>query len=227
MEKPSRTTTSSGCSATCRADGGSSSWGSPTTTRSPWPCVAPRPSPSIPIRSGSPTCASPPPMPTSRSNVTKATSATSASHRAARSTWCSPCTRSTTSTTSARILRQVHRVLKPGAPFVLVLDHPFAAVGPTPERQDPPLRRGPAHRRRTARRPRPLQLPRRELRRARRQRRVRCPDHPRREGPQARLVIFRPHSFGDLGGGCGAEASPDLPADRSAGRSVSRSSAGR
>ena len=28
-----------------------------------------------------------------------------------------------------RILRQVHRVLKPGAPFVLVLDHPFAAVG--------------------------------------------------------------------------------------------------
>jgi SAM-dependent methyltransferase len=30
-----------------------------------------------------------------------------------------------------RILRQVHRVLKPGAPFVLVLDHPFAAVGPT------------------------------------------------------------------------------------------------
>ena len=31
-----------------------------------------------------------------------------------------------------RILRQVHRVLKPGAPFVLVLDHPFASVGPTP-----------------------------------------------------------------------------------------------
>ena len=30
-----------------------------------------------------------------------------------------------------RILRQVHRVLKPGAPFVLVLNHPFAAVGPT------------------------------------------------------------------------------------------------
>jgi SAM-dependent methyltransferase len=30
-----------------------------------------------------------------------------------------------------RILRQVHRVLKPGAPFVLVLDHPFASVGPT------------------------------------------------------------------------------------------------
>jgi SAM-dependent methyltransferase len=29
-----------------------------------------------------------------------------------------------------RILRQVHRVLKPGAPFVLVLDHPFNAVGP-------------------------------------------------------------------------------------------------
>jgi SAM-dependent methyltransferase len=29
-----------------------------------------------------------------------------------------------------RILRQVHRVLKPGAPFVLVLDHPFASVGP-------------------------------------------------------------------------------------------------
>jgi SAM-dependent methyltransferase len=28
-----------------------------------------------------------------------------------------------------RILRQVHRVLKPGAPFVLVLDHPFATVG--------------------------------------------------------------------------------------------------
>lgn len=28
-----------------------------------------------------------------------------------------------------RILRQVHRVLKPGAPFVLVLDHPFASVG--------------------------------------------------------------------------------------------------
>jgi SAM-dependent methyltransferase len=31
-----------------------------------------------------------------------------------------------------RILRQVHRVLKPGAPFVLVLDHPFAAVGQDP-----------------------------------------------------------------------------------------------
>lgn len=29
-----------------------------------------------------------------------------------------------------RILRQVHRVLKPGSPFVLVLDHPFGAVGP-------------------------------------------------------------------------------------------------
>jgi SAM-dependent methyltransferase len=29
-----------------------------------------------------------------------------------------------------RILRQVHRVLKPGAPFILVLDHPFATVGP-------------------------------------------------------------------------------------------------
>jgi SAM-dependent methyltransferase len=28
-----------------------------------------------------------------------------------------------------RILRQVHRVLKPGAPFVCVLDHPFASVG--------------------------------------------------------------------------------------------------
>ncbi len=28
-----------------------------------------------------------------------------------------------------RTLRQVHRVLKPGAPFVLALDHPFAAVG--------------------------------------------------------------------------------------------------
>jgi SAM-dependent methyltransferase len=32
-----------------------------------------------------------------------------------------------------RILRQVHRVLKPGAPFVLVLDHPFASVGPSPD----------------------------------------------------------------------------------------------
>lgn len=31
-----------------------------------------------------------------------------------------------------RILRQVHRVLRPGAPFVLVLDHPFAAVGTDP-----------------------------------------------------------------------------------------------
>ena len=29
-----------------------------------------------------------------------------------------------------RILRQVHRVLKPGAPFICVLDHPFASVGP-------------------------------------------------------------------------------------------------
>jgi SAM-dependent methyltransferase len=28
-----------------------------------------------------------------------------------------------------RILRQVHRVLKPGAPFICVLDHPFASVG--------------------------------------------------------------------------------------------------
>ena len=65
-----------------------------------------------------------------------------------------------------RILRQVHRVLKPGAPFVLVLDHPFAAVGPTADGNGPPLRRGPTHRRRVARRPRPLQLPRRELRRA-------------------------------------------------------------
>jgi SAM-dependent methyltransferase len=32
-----------------------------------------------------------------------------------------------------RILRQVHRVLKPGAPFVLVLDHPFAVVGRSPD----------------------------------------------------------------------------------------------
>ncbi len=30
-----------------------------------------------------------------------------------------------------RTLRQVHRVLKPGAPFVLAMAHPFAAVGPT------------------------------------------------------------------------------------------------
>jgi SAM-dependent methyltransferase len=29
-----------------------------------------------------------------------------------------------------RILRQVHRVLKPSAPFVLALPHPFAAVAP-------------------------------------------------------------------------------------------------
>lgn len=28
-----------------------------------------------------------------------------------------------------RILRQVHRVLKPSGPFVMALDHPFAAVG--------------------------------------------------------------------------------------------------
>jgi len=28
-----------------------------------------------------------------------------------------------------RTLRQVHRVLKPGAPFLLVMAHPFAAVG--------------------------------------------------------------------------------------------------
>ena len=28
-----------------------------------------------------------------------------------------------------RTLRQVHRVLKPGAPFVLAIDHPFASVG--------------------------------------------------------------------------------------------------
>jgi len=30
-----------------------------------------------------------------------------------------------------RILRQVHRVLKPSGPFVMALDHPFAAVGRT------------------------------------------------------------------------------------------------
>ena len=30
-----------------------------------------------------------------------------------------------------RTLRQVHRVLKPGAPFVLAMAHPFAAVGTT------------------------------------------------------------------------------------------------
>jgi SAM-dependent methyltransferase len=30
----------------------------------------------------------------------------------------------------SRILRQVHRVLKPGAPFICVLDHPFASAGP-------------------------------------------------------------------------------------------------
>jgi SAM-dependent methyltransferase len=35
-----------------------------------------------------------------------------------------------------RTLRQVHRVLKVGAPFVLALDHPFAAVG-----SDGPVRR--------------------------------------------------------------------------------------
>jgi SAM-dependent methyltransferase len=29
----------------------------------------------------------------------------------------------------SRILRQVHRVLKPGAPFVIAMAHPFAAVG--------------------------------------------------------------------------------------------------
>ncbi len=29
-----------------------------------------------------------------------------------------------------RTMRQVHRVLKPGAPFVLSMAHPFAAVGP-------------------------------------------------------------------------------------------------
>lgn len=29
----------------------------------------------------------------------------------------------------SRVLRQVHRVLKPGAPFVLVVPHPFASIG--------------------------------------------------------------------------------------------------
>jgi SAM-dependent methyltransferase len=29
-----------------------------------------------------------------------------------------------------RTMRQVHRVLKPGAPFLLAMAHPFAAVGP-------------------------------------------------------------------------------------------------
>ena len=43
-----------------------------------------------------------------------------------------------------RTLRQVHRVLKPGAPFVLAMDHPFAAVGLGGDR--PPRRYGDDHR---------------------------------------------------------------------------------
>ena len=43
-----------------------------------------------------------------------------------------------------RTLRQVHRVLKPGAPFVLAMDHPFAAV--RLGGADPPRRYGDDHR---------------------------------------------------------------------------------
>jgi SAM-dependent methyltransferase len=32
----------------------------------------------------------------------------------------------------ARVFRQVHRVLRQGAPFVIVLPHPFAALAPAP-----------------------------------------------------------------------------------------------
>ena len=87
-----------------------------------------------------------------------------------------------------RILRQVHRVLKPGAPFVLVLDHPFAAVGTGRRRHAAPLWRRPAHDRRAARRPRPIQLPRRGVPRAGRQRRVGRAHHARHQGPQTGLL---------------------------------------
>ena len=128
-----------------------------------------------------------------------------------------------------RILRQVHRVLKPGAPFVLVLDHPFAAVGPTPKGK---VRRYGEDGAPSANCSPPSTAPTSAWRASTSSASVgvRCPDHPRREGPQARLLVFRPHSCGDLGGGCGAEASPEPPpADRSglAGRSARLFSAGR
>ena len=72
-------------------------------------------------------------MPTSRSNVTRATSATSASHPSGTIDVVLAVHTLDDVDDLGRILRQVHRVLKPGAPFVLVLDHPFAAVGPTPD----------------------------------------------------------------------------------------------
>ena len=91
-----------------------------------------------------------------------------------------------------RTLRQVHRVLKPGAPFVLAMAHPFAAVGTTRR----PLRRRPAHGRRPADRARPGQLPHRGVPRARCRRRHTRPDDARGQGAQAGLVTSHEHRSG-------------------------------
>ena len=97
-----------------------------------------------------------------------------------------------------RTLRQVHRVLKPGAPFVLAMAHPFAAVGP----RAPRLRRRPPHGRRPAHRARPGELPHRGVPRARRRGRPPGPDDARREGPQARLLTGRDVRRLDAGRSC-------------------------
>ena len=85
-----------------------------------------------------------------------------------------------------RLLRQVHRVLKPSRSFVIRLRHPFADVFQgeiaTPVRVGHPYRRGVVHR------PRTRQLPRRRDARARRDRALPGSDHASGAGPQGRFV---------------------------------------
>ena len=88
-----------------------------------------------------------------------------------------------TSTTSSRLLRQVHRILKPSMPFVISVPHPYAErVGRRA------VRRRSAHGRRVVHHARPVELPRRPSPRTRREQRSPVTHDPHPARPQGRLV---------------------------------------
>ena len=82
-----------------------------------------------------------------------------------------------------RLLRQVHRVLKPSMPFVISMPHPFAAVT-----DDTAVRHRRTHGRRLVHRPRPLELPGRPGEGTRGLADASDPDDARAPGTQGRLL---------------------------------------
>ena len=93
-----------------------------------WRWPAPRPWPSTPTAQAIAACAPLQSRPRSRCSAIRATWPTSALRPAPRSTWCVASHSLGGVDDLPRLLRQVHRVLKPGAPFVVAMRHPVAAM---------------------------------------------------------------------------------------------------